>query len=98
MQHAPLASQSNIQHAPDLKRQCAIIPCTTKKAQEDTTKKIKEKAPKAKIKETYNTLFSGFSISIPGDQVATLASLPEVKAIYPNLTYKLHETSKALRI
>ena len=66
------------------------------KAQEDTTKKIKEKAPGAKIKEVYNTLFSGFSISIPGDQITSLASLPEVKAVYPNLTYKLHETSKVL--
>ena len=71
-----------------------IIPSL--KAQEDTTKKIKEKAPGAKIKEVYNTLFSGFSISVPGDQITALASLPEVKAVYPNLTYKLHETSKVL--
>ncbi|MEB9692554.1 S8 family serine peptidase, partial [Bacillus cereus] len=49
----------------------------------------------AKIKEVYNTLFSGFSISVPGDQITALASLPEVKAVYPNLTYKLHETSKS---
>ncbi|MES5864759.1 S8 family serine peptidase [Bacillus cereus group sp. RP32] len=96
LQHAPLASQSNIQHAPDLKNGNAqSYHAQLKKAQEDTTKKIKEKAPKAKIKETYSTLFSGFSISIPGDQVAALASLPEVKAIYPNLTYKLHETAKS---
>ncbi|PDZ68803.1 peptidase S8 [Bacillus cereus] len=96
LQHAPLASQSNIQHAPDLKNgNVQSYHAQLKKAQEDTTKKIKEKAPKAKIKETYSTLFSGFSISIPGDQVAALASLPEVKAVYPNLTYKLHETAKS---
>ena len=96
LQHAPLASQSNIQHAPDLKNgNVRSYHAQLKKAQEDTTKKIKEKAPKAKIKETYSTLFSGFSISIPGDQVAALASLPEVKAVYPNLTYKLHETAKS---
>ncbi len=64
MQHAPLASQSNIQHAPDLQNNHAQSYHTElKKAQEDTTKKIKEKAPGAKIKEVYNTLFSGFSIS-----------------------------------
>ncbi|PEI73036.1 peptidase S8 [Bacillus wiedmannii] len=96
LHHAPLASQSNIQHAPDLKNgNVRSYHAQLKKAQEDTTKKIKEKAPKAKIKETYSTLFSGFSISIPGDQVAALASLPEVKAVYPNLTYKLHETAKS---
>lgn len=96
LQHAPLASQSNIQHAPDLQNNNAqSYHAQLKKAQEDTTKKIKEKAPKATIKETYSTLFSGFSISIPGDQITALASLPEVKAIYPNLTYKLHETSKS---
>ncbi|KLA24714.1 MULTISPECIES: S8 family serine peptidase [Bacillus cereus group] len=96
LHHAPLASQSNIQHAPDLKNgNVQSYHAQLKKAQEDTTKKIKEKAPKAKIKETYSTLFSGFSISIPGDQVAALASLPEVKAVYPNLTYKLHETAKS---
>ncbi|PKJ57076.1 S8 family serine peptidase [Bacillus sp. SN10] len=96
LQHAPLASQSNIQHAPDLQNNNAQSYHTElKKAQEDTTKKIKEKAPGAKIKEVYNTLFSGFSISVPGDQITALASLPEVKAVYPNLTYKLHETSKS---
>jgi len=96
LQHAPLASQSNIQHAPDLKNGNAqSYHAQLKKAQEDTAKKMKEKAPNAKIKETYSTLFSGFSISIRGDQVAALASLPEVKAIYPNLTYKLHETAKS---
>ncbi|PGC86864.1 S8 family serine peptidase [Bacillus toyonensis] len=96
LQHAPLASQSNIQHAPDLQNNNAqSYHAQLKKAQEDTTKKIKEKAPKATIKETYSTLYSGFSISIPGDQITALASLPEVKAIYPNLTYKLHETSKS---
>ncbi|MFE7912899.1 S8 family serine peptidase, partial [Bacillus mobilis] len=96
LQHAPLASQSNIQHAPDLKNgNVQSYHAQLKKAQEDTTKKIKEKAPKAKIKETYSTLFSGFSISVPGDQVTALASLPEVKAVYPNLTYKLHETAKS---
>ncbi|MED3481155.1 S8 family serine peptidase [Bacillus toyonensis] len=96
LQHAPLASQSNIQHAPDLQNNNAqSYHAQLKKAQEDTTKKIKEKAPKATIKETYSTLFSGFSISIPGDQITALASLPEVKTIYPNLTYKLHETSKS---
>ncbi|MDG1595504.1 S8 family serine peptidase, partial [Bacillus cereus] len=96
LQHAPLAAQSNIQHAPDLQNSNAqSYHAELKKAQEDTTKKIKEKAPGAKIKEVYNTLFSGFSISIPGDQITSLASLPEVKAVYPNLTYKLHETSKS---
>ncbi|AFU15069.1 Serine protease, subtilase family [Bacillus thuringiensis MC28] len=85
-----------LQHAPDLQNNNAqSYHAQLKKAQEDTTKKIKEKAPKATIKETYSTLFSGFSISIPGDQITALASLPEVKAIYPNLTYKLHETSKS---
>ncbi|MGU3443368.1 S8 family peptidase [Bacillus cereus] len=96
LQHAPLAAQSNIQHAPDLQNSNAqSYHAELKKAQEDTTKKIKEKAPGAKIKEVYNTLFSGFSISVPGDQITSLASLPEVKAVYPNLTYKLHETSKS---
>ncbi|MES5844803.1 MULTISPECIES: S8 family serine peptidase [unclassified Bacillus cereus group] len=96
LQHAPLASQSNIQHAPDLQNNNAqSYHAELKKAQEDTTKKITEKAPGAKIKEVYNTLFSGFSISVPGDQITALASLPEVKAVYPNLTYKLHETSKS---
>ncbi|AIE80964.1 minor extracellular protease VpR [Bacillus cereus] len=96
LQHAPLASQSKIQHAPDLQNNNAQSYHTElKKAQEDTTKKIKEKAPGVKIKEVYNTLFSGFSISVPGDQITALASLPEVKAVYPNLTYKLHETSKS---
>ncbi|MBR9659401.1 S8 family peptidase [Bacillus cereus] len=95
LQHAPLAAQTNIQHAPDLQNSNAqSYHAELKKAQEDTTKKIKEKAPGAKIKEVYNTLFSGFSISVPGDQITSLASLPEVKAVYPNLTYKLHETSK----
>ena len=32
-------------------------------------------------------------ISVPGDQITAL--LTEVKAVYPNLTYKLHETSKS---
>ncbi|MEN1934862.1 S8 family serine peptidase [Paenibacillus sp. 102] len=96
LQHAPLASQGNIQHAPDLQNSNAkSYHAGLKKAQEDTTKKIKEKVPQVKIKETYSTLFSGFSISVPGDQIANLASLPEVKAIYPNLTYKLPTPAKS---
>ncbi|MDR4174269.1 S8 family serine peptidase, partial [Bacillus nitratireducens] len=89
-------SQSNIQQAPHLKHSnVQSYHAQLKKAPEDTTTKIKEQAPKATKKETYSTLFSGFSISNPRDQIAALSPLPEVKANYPKLTYKLHEKSKS---
>ncbi|CAM4136256.1 peptidase S8 [Bacillus manliponensis] len=96
LHHAPMASMENIQHAPDLQNNDAKSQEEQlKQAQENATKKIKEKVPQAKITETYHTLFSGFALSIPGNQITVLASLPDVKAVYPNLTYKLHDTTQS---
>lgn len=43
----------------------------------------------AKPKRQYNHVFNGYSLNIPANQVDSLLTLPDVKAIYPNLEYKV---------
>ncbi|MED1740511.1 S8 family serine peptidase [Bacillus swezeyi] len=54
--------------------------------------KVKNKAEKtikkAKIKREYDRVFSGFSMKLPASEIPKLLAVKEVKAVYPNATYK----------
>ncbi|WP_372708928.1 S8 family peptidase [Bacillus sonorensis] len=50
--------------------------------------KAKKKIKKAKIKREYDRVFSGFSMKLPASEIPKLLSVKEVKAVYPNVTYK----------
>ncbi|WP_191559914.1 S8 family serine peptidase [Metabacillus idriensis] len=54
---------------------------------------VKTKAAKqvksAKINREYDHVFSGFSIELPANEIPKLLALPEVKAVYPNVEYKV---------
>lgn len=43
----------------------------------------------AKPKRQYKHVFNGYSLKIPANQVDSLLTLPGVKAIYPNIEYKV---------
>ncbi|WFA04994.1 S8 family serine peptidase [Bacillus sp. HSf4] len=50
--------------------------------------KAKKTIKKAKIKREYDRVFSGFSMKLPASEIPKLLSVKEVKAVYPNVTYK----------
>ncbi|KHF39124.1 S8 family serine peptidase [Halalkalibacter okhensis] len=48
---------------------------------------VKDKVKNAKVNREYEHVFSGFSVELPGNRVAELATIPGVKAVYPNVEY-----------
>ncbi|WP_442858861.1 S8 family peptidase [Bacillus sp. NSP9.1] len=50
--------------------------------------KAKKTIKKAKIKREYDRVFSGFSMKLPASEIPKLLAVKEVKAVYPNVTYK----------
>ncbi|RCK13124.1 hypothetical protein DT075_00875 [Bacillus licheniformis] len=43
---------------------------------------------KAKVNREYDRVFSGFSMKLPASEIPKLLAVKEVKAVYPNATYK----------
>ncbi|MDQ0416198.1 minor extracellular serine protease Vpr [Croceifilum oryzae] len=63
-----------------------------KEALNQAEKKLTKVNSKVKVKQRFDTVFSGFAVSIPANQIHKLASMPEVKAVYPALKYKALST------
>lgn len=51
-------------------------------------KKMAKIGSKVKVKQRFDTVFSGFTVSAPANEIHKLSAMPEVKAVYPVLTYK----------
>ncbi|MFC0272315.1 S8 family serine peptidase [Metabacillus herbersteinensis] len=60
-----------------------------KKVRDNVKAKTKQKIKSAEVNREYDHVFSGFSVELPGSEVPKLLSLPEVKAVYPNVEYKV---------
>lgn len=89
MNTLPTISQSKIHPSSKLKKlskkeyQKYVTEQRTKLIQ-----KIHGISKQVKIKESYGTVFAGVAISVPAEQIPNIASLPEVRKIYPNQVYK----------
>ncbi|MDA1476767.1 S8 family serine peptidase [Bacillus changyiensis] len=62
----------------------ATLNAARNKVKSQTMKKIK----KAKVKREYHRVFSGFSLKLPASDIPKLLAVKDVKAVYPNATYK----------
>lgn len=60
----------------------------TKVEKEQNTFASGVKGLSAKLGRQYKQVFNGYSVKIAADRVDSLLSLPGVKAVYPNVTYK----------
>lgn len=59
-----------------------------KNARKFVTNEIFEVVPKARVLREYDYLFSGFAIELQEKNVLSLAKVPGIKAIYPNVEYQ----------
>ncbi|MEH7247588.1 S8 family serine peptidase [Neobacillus niacini] len=48
----------------------------------------------AKVNREYDYVFSGFSVELPANEVPALLAVPGVKAVYPDVTYKVTSVGK----
>ncbi|SDN74367.1 minor extracellular serine protease Vpr [Bacillus sp. OK048] len=48
----------------------------------------------AKVNREYDYVFSGFAVELPANEVPALLAVPGVKAVYPDVTYKVTSVSK----
>ncbi len=52
---------------------------------------IANAAPNSEINREYDTVFSGFSLEVPQDELSALLKTDGVQAVYPNITYEANE-------
>ncbi|KEZ48998.1 S8 family serine peptidase [Metabacillus indicus] len=60
-----------------------------KKVRDNVKAKAQKTVKTAKVNREYDHVFSGFSIELPADEIPKLLALPEVKAVYPNVEFKV---------
>ena len=56
----------------------------------DVSKAVKS----AKVNREYDYVFSGFAVELPANEVPALLAVPGVKAVYPDVTYKVTSVGK----
>lgn len=77
-----------------LQRNANLVPHDTVVKQEHLTFKTEAaKKLSLNIKREYSSIFNGFAVTLPANQVEQLLQVPGVKAIYPDLT--VHATDEA---
>lgn len=54
--------------------------------------------PDAEVKQEYDYLFSGFALELAGTDIARLATVPGVKAVYPNVRYQVNAQVQAVGV
>ncbi|PKR78762.1 peptidase S8 [Halalkalibacillus sediminis] len=54
---------------------------------------LKSKSENAKVNREYDYVFSGFSVELPANEITKLATIEGVKAVYPNVEYKVDAVS-----
>ena len=97
---APLAQQLGpAAAAPNLKAGTAKVDLNSAAARDAATRLVqaqarftadlKAAAPTAKVERAYHLVFNGLAVALPPEAVATLDSLPGVKAVYPDRLFHL---------
>ncbi len=56
-------------------------------ARSKTIHNINSKINNTKVHREYDYVFSGFSLELPSNEVLQLLTMPDIKAIYPNVNY-----------
>ncbi|NJP36136.1 S8 family serine peptidase [Alkalicoccus luteus] len=58
-------------------------------ARADIFEELAETIPEAEVNYEYDTVFSGFSLELPGEELYELSSVEGIKAVYPDVEYEV---------
>ncbi|WP_100334254.1 S8 family serine peptidase [Bacillus alkalisoli] len=67
-----------------------------KNAREKVKKDVAARTANSKVYREYDHVFSGFSLSLPANEIPNLLTTPGVKAVYPNVEYTVDSNTEFL--
>ncbi|MBM6616565.1 S8 family serine peptidase [Bacillus suaedaesalsae] len=65
------------------------------KARNQVKLELSKKVKGSKVNREYEHVFSGFSVELPANEIPALLGVPGVKAVYPNVEYKVTSVGNA---